>query len=106
MGYIDVAAFIQQYDDMMEFSFGHGRKSTDTSESMDGLGFKSINVGKHRISGIELSVSGQGKINSNLTVNLIAGYTYMNPISLDSRLCICIEDNGFRRKTYSLTYNS
>ena len=44
---------------------------------------KSINVGKTQISGIELSINGQGKINPNLTINVIAGYTYMNPISLN-----------------------
>ena len=81
MGYIDVAAFIQQYDDMMEFSYGQWGSST--SNEVGGIGFKSINVGTTRITGAELSLSGQGKINSNLTINLIAGYTYMNPISLE-----------------------
>ena len=81
MGYIDVAAFIQQYDDMMEFSFGHWGIDNGIDESH--FGFKSINVGATQISGLELSISGQGKINPNLTINLIAGYTYMNPISLD-----------------------
>jgi len=79
MGYIDVAAFIQQYDDMMEFSFGQWGVNGD----LGGMGFKSINVGKTQISGIELSINGQGKINPNLTINVIAGYTYMNPISLN-----------------------
>ena len=82
MGYIDVAAFIQQYDNMMEFSFGQwGESQEDTN--FYGLGFKSVNIGTTRITGIELSLSGQGKINSDLTINLIVGYTYMNPISLD-----------------------
>ena len=81
MGYIDVAAFIQQYDDMMEFTFGQWGSST--SNEVGGIGFKSVNVGTTRITGAELSLSGQGKINSNLTINLIAGYTYMNPISLE-----------------------
>ena len=81
MGYIDVAAFIQQYDDMMEFTFGQWGSST--SNEVGGIGFKSVNVGTTRITGAELSLSGQGKINPNLTINLIAGYTYMNPISLD-----------------------
>jgi outer membrane receptor protein involved in Fe transport len=80
MGYIDVAAFIQQYDDMMEFSFG---KWGGEEKPLGGVGFKSVNVGKTQISGLELSISGQGKINSNLAINVIAGYTYMNPISLD-----------------------
>ena len=81
MGYIDVAAFIQQYDDMMEFSFGQWGGNT---KPLGGLGFKSLNVGKTQISGVELSLSGQGKINPDLTINVIAGYTYMRPISLSS----------------------
>ena len=87
IGYIDLAAFIQQYDDMMEFSFGQwGENKMDSlgnSLNLFGLGFKSVNVGKTRISGIELSISGQGKINSDLSINIITGYTYMNPISLE-----------------------
>ena len=49
---------------------------------MGGIGFKSVNVGKTQISGIEISLSGQGKINDNVAINILAGYTYMNPISL------------------------
>jgi iron complex outermembrane receptor protein len=80
MGYLDVAAFLMQYDDMMEFTFGHWGGPTDP---FYGLGFKSINVGKTQISGVELSVTGQGNITNNFTVNILAGYTYMNPISLE-----------------------
>ena len=79
MGYIDVAGFLMRYDDMMEFSFGQWG---GPEKPLNGIGFKSINVGKTQISGIELSISGQGEINPNLTINVIAGYTYMNPISL------------------------
>jgi iron complex outermembrane receptor protein len=94
MGYIDVAVFIQQYDDMMEFSFGQwGEQNTN--------GFKSVNVGATQISGLELSISGQGKINSNLAINVIAGYTYMNPISLDLDYVYAETANGF-----GLTYRN
>jgi len=79
MGYIDIAAFLMRYNDMMEFSFGQW----GTKGDLQGLGFKSINVGETQISGIELSISGQGEISPDLTINVIAGYTYMNPISLD-----------------------
>lgn len=99
MGYIDVAAFIQQYDDMMEFSFGHWGIDNGIDESH--FGFKSINVGATQISGLELSISGQGKINPNLTINLIAGYTYMNPISLDLDYVYAEAANGF-----GLTYGN
>ena len=50
---------------------------------MYGLGFKSVNVGKTQISGVEFSVSGQGKINNNVTINILAGYTFINAISLE-----------------------
>jgi iron complex outermembrane receptor protein len=95
MGYIDVAAFIQQYDDMMEFSFGQWGGS---DKPLAGNGFKSINVGKTQITGIELSMSGQGKINNHLGINIIAGYTYMDPISLD--LDYVYAEDKYKELTY------
>ena len=80
MGYIDVAAFLMRYDDMMEFSFGQWG---GPENPLGGIGFKSINVGATQISGVELSISGQGEISPNLTINVISGYTFMNPISLN-----------------------
>ena len=80
MGYFDAAAFIMEYDDMMEFSFG----LWEFNDGSYGVGFKSVNVGETRISGLELSLSGQGKLNENLSINILGGYTYMNPIPLDT----------------------
>ncbi len=40
-----------------------------------GLGFKSVNVGKTQISGIEVSINGQGKLSENTTLNILSGYT-------------------------------
>ena len=80
MGYIDVVAFLMRYDDMMEFSFGQWG---GPENPLGGIGFKSINVGATQISGVELSISGQGEISPNLTINVISGYTFMNPISLN-----------------------
>ena len=80
MGYFDAAAFIMEYDDMMEFSFG----LWEYNDGSYGVGFKSVNVGETRISGLELSLSGQGKLNEDLIINVLGGYTYMNPIPLDT----------------------
>jgi len=91
-GFIDIAAFIQRYDDMMEFSFG--RWGPDLGfENFFGAGFQSINVGETQISGVELSLNGQGEISKNLTINFIAGYTYMNPISLNPDEIYAIAEN-------------
>ena len=81
LGYIDIAGFLMQYDDMMEFTFG--RFGEDNGfENFLGYGFKSVNVGKTQISGVELSVLGSGNISSEIKLNILAGYTYINPISL------------------------
>ena len=66
--FADVAVFMQEYYDMMEFSFGY-----------NGLfGFQSINIGDTRIKGLEISLVGGGKIKGAET-SLIAGYTYIDP---------------------------
>ena len=74
-----------------------------------GLGFKSLNVGKTEISGIELSLSGQGNITNNLKLNMLAGYTYMNPISLEPNTVYeVLDDPVFLEGEYidSLTYTN
>ena len=48
-----------------------------------GLGFKSVNIGTTEVKGIELSITAQGKINSNATLNLLAGYLYNQPIVIN-----------------------
>jgi iron complex outermembrane receptor protein len=80
-GFIDVAAFVMKYNDMMEFTFGQW--GDPITMPLYGLGFKSVNIGETQISGIELSFNGQGKINNDLKINLIGGYTYMNPVALE-----------------------
>ena len=71
-GFIDVAAFLMEYEDMMEFSFVNAQV----------IGFQSQNVGNTRISGIETSIAGQGEI-GKVKVNILAGYTYSNPVYQD-----------------------
>ena len=64
MGYIDVT-FLMRYDDMIDLVVG-----SFISMDQTGLGFKFVNVGKTEISGVEISMNGQGKINENLSSSL------------------------------------
>ena len=109
IGFIDVAGFIMRYDDMMEFTFGKWGEN-EGIDNFFGLGFKSVNIGNTEISGVEISINGQGKINTNTTINLIGGYTYMNPISLSpDETYMTIEEPGvFLDGEYitDLTYNN
>ncbi|MDC3030084.1 TonB-dependent receptor [Flavobacteriales bacterium] len=81
-GYLDIAGFIMEYENMMEFSFGQWQQTTANSL---GLGFKSINIGDTRISGIEFSLSASGKLGKNELI-LLGGYTYINAIPLNPEI--------------------
>ena len=81
-GYLDVAGFIMQYKNMMEFSFGQWEQTT--AENL-GIGFKSINIGDTRISGLSFSLVLGGKIGKN-ELTLLGGYTYIDAIPLNPEI--------------------
>lgn len=78
-GFVDVAAFLQQYDNFVEFNAGIWGTSPNFA---DNIGFKFLNTGPARVTGVDLSVSGTGEITKDLSITLIAGYTYSHPITL------------------------
>lgn len=102
-GMIDVSGFINQYSNMIEFSFGcynpvSGAEISTQDPNFgqiyqqllgqgytinDIFGFRAINAEKARISGIDASFNSMGKIGEVEIISLI-GYTYMNPISLNN----------------------
>jgi hypothetical protein len=71
-----------RYENMMEFSFEQWGTEIDEEHAF-GLGFKTINVGNTQISGIEAELEAKYNINHKTTGNIILGYTYMDPISLN-----------------------
>jgi len=78
LGYFDIAGFWTRYKDMMEFTFGQYGKIIDPAHEY-GLGFESLNIGDATISGVDVSIVGQGNIGPVLT-KVLAGFTYMNPV--------------------------
>jgi iron complex outermembrane receptor protein len=101
-GMIDVAGFINQYNNMMEFSFIYFNPLTQkpldpvnpSPEDIQFLtggnynvkewvGFQAQNVETARITGIDFSFNSMGKIGEVELISLI-GYTYMNPIGLNN----------------------
>src|SRR5690606_2783341 len=56
-GYLDLVGFLQEYDDLVEFTFGQWRPLSiadlqDVSNLRNALGFKSVNTGKARVTGL------------------------------------------------------
>jgi outer membrane cobalamin receptor len=76
-GFVDVAAFWSEYNNMMEFLF-----SEDLFNKTFQFGFQSQNIGNTRIKGIEASIAGQGRI-GNITPSVLIGYTYIDPVFRD-----------------------
>ncbi|MDA0940611.1 MAG: TonB-dependent receptor [Bacteroidetes bacterium] len=79
-GFLDVVAFYQQYEDFIEFTFGQWGNALDAS-TFYGRGFRSLNTGSSRVTGWETSLMGRAQWGET-TLDLLAGYTYTNPVSL------------------------
>ncbi|MDG1261957.1 MAG: TonB-dependent receptor [Flavobacteriales bacterium] len=77
-GFIDAAAFVQEYNNFIEFTFGQW--GDPATSQLLGFGFRSLNTGDSQVTGAELSIVGTGEIR-NWNVNVLAGYTYTKPIS-------------------------
>ncbi len=69
-GYIDIAGFTMNYQDMMEFNL--------TGTGNCGTAFQSVNIGDTDITGFEISVAGRGQI-FGLPTSILGGYTYIDP---------------------------
>lgn len=103
VGMVDLAGFINQYSEMIEYTFGIYNPYTfnqliPTPGSQDQqtffdllssgipiqnmVGFQAQNVEKARITGFEFSFNSVGKL-GNLELVSLLGYTYMNPVSLN-----------------------
>ncbi|MBA2407230.1 MAG: TonB-dependent receptor [Chitinophagales bacterium] len=85
IGYLDLAAFIQRYSDLIEFKFGYYHPNPIPGEyDLNYLGFKSINIDNASITGSEFSVIGEGSL-LGIQTNLLAGITYIHPINIDQQ---------------------
>jgi iron complex outermembrane receptor protein len=80
--YIDLAAFLTEYREMIEFTFGIYKPDSIPLDIYKHVGFKALNVGNARISGIDLSLGGTGNL-FGIPLSLLAGYTYILPLDLN-----------------------
>jgi len=87
-GYLDIAGFWTQYHDMINFAFGQHYPNDSVAANpgvhyFDYTGFKAYNQNNTQITGVDITVMGQGKL-LGLPATLMLGYTYTNPIDLDA----------------------
>jgi outer membrane cobalamin receptor len=92
-GYADIAYFHTEYDNMIEFIFGQW-KEPDINNPLASLGFKSLNIGKTRITGWDITLAGQGRLTDSWELKVLAGYTYNNPVAVDFDKIIATSFDG------------
>lgn len=89
-GFVDGAAFVNTYENMMEFTLGNYKPDSipgsfnpnDPGYILKWIGFRAENAEAAQITGLELSINGTGEIGP-VKVQTLMGYTYMNPITLN-----------------------
>jgi iron complex outermembrane receptor protein len=82
-GFLDAAYFVTHYYNMIDFVFKYdtaGKTLNSLTDYTKNAGFQFQNIGSANINGIDVSVSGAGKIGP-IKVDLLLGYTYTNPIN-------------------------
>jgi len=80
-GYLDLAGFWTEYSNMMEFTFGLYPQDTSAPPTIKDIGFKSVNVGHARITGFDVTFTGQGRL-FTIPTTILIGYTYTDPVDL------------------------
>jgi iron complex outermembrane receptor protein len=78
-GFLDIAVFQQEYKNTIEYLFGFW----DPEFTFAVAGFRFLNTGKSRITGIDISHNGMAKISRNMQLNTIIGYNYIVPKALE-----------------------
>ncbi|MGB0179292.1 MAG: TonB-dependent receptor [Flavobacteriales bacterium] len=102
-GFLDVAGFYQEYDNFIEFTFGQwGNPLTDP---LAGNGFRSLNTGSSRVTGWEASLMGRATWGET-TLDVLAGYTYTNPVSLTPDYLYSVITNAAGDTIGGASYNN
>ncbi|MEN8229521.1 MAG: TonB-dependent receptor [Bacteroidota bacterium] len=99
LGFADAAFFWTEYNNMIEYTFGAYPPDSADFPTIDDVGFKALNIGTARITGVEFSVNTAGRLGP-VNLQMTGGYTYMNPVD-PSVLDSIGKDEG---ETYILKY--
>jgi outer membrane cobalamin receptor len=101
-GYLDIAGFIQEYNNTIEYLFGFW----DSTYSFAYAGFKFLNTGRSRVTGIDISQTGSTKLGNQTGIRMMAGYSYIMPKTLDPDVVFARDYNPFQRTDYSFRSTS
>ncbi len=78
-GFADLALFWTEYSNMIEYIFGAYPPDSVDIPTLEHVGFKALNIGTARITGVEASLTMGGSLGP-VGLRFTGGYTYMNPV--------------------------
>jgi len=87
-GYFDIAGFYQEYRNTIEYLFGFW------DIGFAPAGFKFVNTGRTKVTGIDISLTGQAKVAGVFELNALFGYTYVLPVALEPSKVFTVDDLG------------
>jgi len=96
-GYIDIALFYQEYNNTIEYLFGFW----DSTYTFATAGFKFVNTGNSKVTGVDISMTGQIKVNEKFSINTLFGYNYVLPVTLDPEYVFAKDFNPSGAKDFS-----
>ncbi len=99
-GYADVAFFYQEYKNTVEYLFGFW----DSTYTFAYAGFKFVNTGPSRVTGVDISLTGKAIFSKHVVLNVMAGYTYVRPVALEPDMVFTHDFNPGGQTAFS--YNT
>lgn len=112
VGQLDVAAFLQRYENTIEYLFGFWDPNPNFLAGDPLAGFKFLNTGKSKVTGFDVTLNGQAKIGKNFQITHAIGYNYINPVTLEPDSVFAVDYNfanptefSFRKTSYDTTTN-
>lgn len=102
MSFFDVAGFVQEYQNTIEYMFGIWQPISGNNTLGNSAGFKFLNTGNSRVVGIDASLAGTIAVGKNGDLNFLAGYTYIVPKTLSPDY-LYATDSLNRKFTYNTT---
>lgn len=103
---IDIAAFVQHYENTIEYLFGFWDPSPDFAAGDPLAGFKFLNTGRSKISGLDITLNGMAKMGKHFKITNLVGYNYINPITLEPDKVFTEDYNPSNPKEYSFKNTS
>ena len=101
-GYLDVAAFWQEYQNTIEYMFGIWNELTSVESMGSSAGFMFLNTGDSRVVGIDASFTGFAEFKDNSKMTFLMGYNYIVPTTLTPDYVYAIDSNQ-REFSYNST---